>query len=342
MKYNKKLEFANYTCRFGESLRLLDLFEEVVFPSFEELKHIRKIADRSEYFFLDTGLINIAKNGEMPIMAIAGKFVKNAKIKRDQVYRLGKGIVQDVKELETAPTALFVLLLDTHRLLYLKEVSGAPNLMTFYATSQKFLRECHKKYINNVYEQNSKDREKDDTVKKVTKKELVEKYPYPELRVTTLTDPTGLKEYINLFEKIDELKISLLLTNDEEINNDDFWKTIEKTNNRLGGKKASTRFTNRENGLNKDEVYVQSNSASELANSEIQINGLDTGGGILKGNNDDFQLSVDMPDVSRGVAQAASEMYQKFRDQVVAGNIKLPQISEATRNKILSIINVFL
>ncbi len=35
MSYMKKLEFANFTCKFGDRFKLLDLFEEIVYPSFK-------------------------------------------------------------------------------------------------------------------------------------------------------------------------------------------------------------------------------------------------------------------------------------------------------------------
>ncbi|ESS67486.1 hypothetical protein MGMO_164c00210 [Methyloglobulus morosus KoM1] len=50
MAHVKKLEFGNYTLNFGDKKVLLDLFEEVVMPSFIEMKYIRKLKDKGEYF----------------------------------------------------------------------------------------------------------------------------------------------------------------------------------------------------------------------------------------------------------------------------------------------------
>ncbi|MFQ2821098.1 hypothetical protein ACK3YN_19755 [Aeromonas caviae] len=60
MEFVKKLEFGNYTLNFGESKVLLDLFDQVVMPSFFEMKYIRKFKGNVEYFFLDTKLIILA------------------------------------------------------------------------------------------------------------------------------------------------------------------------------------------------------------------------------------------------------------------------------------------
>lgn len=50
MVFVKKLEFGNYTLRFGEEV-LLDYYDDIVFPSFLEMNHIRKFGDKSEFFF---------------------------------------------------------------------------------------------------------------------------------------------------------------------------------------------------------------------------------------------------------------------------------------------------
>lgn len=51
VNFIKKLEFGNYTLNFGENKVLLDLFNEVVMPSFIEMKHVRRLKEKGEYFF---------------------------------------------------------------------------------------------------------------------------------------------------------------------------------------------------------------------------------------------------------------------------------------------------
>ena len=40
MPFQKKLEFGNYTLNFGGEKVLLDLFEQIVMPSFHETAHL--------------------------------------------------------------------------------------------------------------------------------------------------------------------------------------------------------------------------------------------------------------------------------------------------------------
>jgi len=44
----KRIEFGNYTLKFGEDKVLLDMFDDVVMPSFHEMRYIRKLKDKGE------------------------------------------------------------------------------------------------------------------------------------------------------------------------------------------------------------------------------------------------------------------------------------------------------
>ena len=50
MSFTKKVEFSNFTLKFGEKYVLLDMFEGVVWPSFSDEENLR-ISRDSQYFF---------------------------------------------------------------------------------------------------------------------------------------------------------------------------------------------------------------------------------------------------------------------------------------------------
>ena len=135
------------------------------------------------------------------------KIVRNTKLKREQIFREGSGIIEDHDELESAPTSLFVLILNNHRLIFVKEVPGAPDLSAIRATCSKFFRIEHKNYIHRIWELNNDKRQKDKSVKRLTKINLFQMYPYPDLRITPLTDPQELQQFIDKFSKIGRLGI---------------------------------------------------------------------------------------------------------------------------------------
>jgi hypothetical protein len=72
-EFSKRFEFGNYTLNFGDQKVLLDLLEEIVAPSFHEMKHIRTIKNRGQYFFIDTEIVNLGEEKEGPILGIAGR-----------------------------------------------------------------------------------------------------------------------------------------------------------------------------------------------------------------------------------------------------------------------------
>ncbi|WP_419243621.1 hypothetical protein ACN08P_02690 [Photobacterium leiognathi subsp. mandapamensis] len=233
MSFVKRLEFGNYTLKFGEKKVLLDMFDEIVMPSFLEMKYIRKLGDNSEYFFLDTELIILDDNAEEPVLGIAGRMVKNTKLKRDQIFKEGE-LVDDKDEMESAPSSTFLLILNNHRLILTREVAGAPTIQNFQSTSQYCLSQAYKDFINKEFDEADDAKKKNPDLERVTKKKLKEDTPSPLLRITPLPDKESLEDFIGRFEKINKLSIKLLPTNREEIDNDDFWAALDKGRENMG------------------------------------------------------------------------------------------------------------
>lgn len=340
MTQTKHVEFANFTCKFGEKLSMLDLFDKVILPSFEARKYKREIRD-SEYFIIDTCLIKREADDGTPYIGLSGKIVKNTKLKRDQIFREDKGIIEDHDELESAPTSMFVLILNNHRLIYVKEISGAPGIEAFKATCSKFIGLQHKWFINKLYEDHKSARKENQNLEPLSKKRLIQKFPYPNLRITPLTDKKGLKEFVAQFDKIDDLVIKLLPTNNEDINNDDFWNQLGDTREKMHSKNAVVTFSNRKDGLDSDEVFDQCKTASSMANSYIKLKGFGDHGGTLKGNNDDFNLSIDIDDLSKNVKVAGPGLIASFLHLFNTGTIQLPDMTEIISEKIQDIVNRF-
>ncbi|MDN5513574.1 hypothetical protein [Acinetobacter sp.] len=117
-----EFEVANFVCKFNEN-NLMDLFNEVVLPAFNR-DDKWKIANGT-FFFKDVSLINYQANNEM-YYALAGKFIRNTLLKRQQYHNEVTGeLIQDEQSLPSSPSAFFVLILNNHRLIYLKETKHA-------------------------------------------------------------------------------------------------------------------------------------------------------------------------------------------------------------------------
>jgi len=207
MAFTKRLEFGNYTLTFGDKKVMLDLFEEIVAPTFSPQKYSRKIEGKGEYFFLESKTTIITDNSGQKHPAIIGKIVKNTKIKREQIFQ-NNNIILDKKELETAPTSIFVLLLENHRLIFCREVSGAPSIQNFASTSLNFLQKRHEEFIKQKLEEAQPSAESPPP--RGTKANLVREYPHPKLRITPLSDRQSLEDFIDRFKTIDQITIKLL------------------------------------------------------------------------------------------------------------------------------------
>jgi len=334
MDFVKKLEFGNYTLKFGDDV-LLDYIDEIVMPSFYEMNYVRSIENKSDYFFINTELVVVDENVSPPVLGIQGRIVKNTMLIRDQIIE-GNKIVEDHEELETAPSSFFLLLLNNHRLIFCKEVSGAPTIENFKSTSQYCLTHRYRDYIDELYDESQKRREQDSDAPWITKKQLRIEIPSPKLRITTLTDKKSLEEYIDLFEKINVMSINMLPTNAEEIDNDDFWNAVDQRRNQLNSKQAAVRFSNTEEGLNSHEVLEQLSAATELANSKFKVYGFDDNGDTMKGSNDDFILTTEVPDLPKDTDEATEESYEKFTELVTDGRITLPRKVSPKTSRIIA------
>ncbi|AVD62415.1 MULTISPECIES: hypothetical protein [Serratia] len=334
MEFVKKLEFGNYTLKFGDAV-LLDYIDEIVMPSFFEMNYIRSIENKSDYFFINTEMVVVDGDSTPPVLGVQGRIVKNTTLTRDQVFE-GNRIIEDHEELETAPSSFFLLLLNNHRLIFCKEVSGAPTIENFKSTSQYCLTQRYKEYIDELHEESQERRKTDPDAPWITKKQLRLDIPSPKLRITTLTDQKSLEEYIDLFEKINVVSINMLPTNAEEIDNDDFWNAVDQRRNQLNSKQAAVRFSNTEDGLNSHEVLEQLSAATELANSKFKVHGLDDNGDIMRGSNDNFILTTEVADFPTDTNDATEEGYEKFSELVADGRITLPARTSARTNGIIA------
>ncbi len=327
--FNKKIEVANFVCKFGEEQVLLDRLEDVIWPAMQSLKHVREIKAGS-LFFVDTELV-LTRVGDKEIPVLVGRFVKNTTLKRDQIFREA-GLIQDHEELETAPSAIFVLILENHRLLYIKEVPGAPSLGVFASTCTSIFSAEHKQFLSRLKEESRERHAINQEEPVLSLKALVEAYPYPRVRITPMTDRGGLEEFIGKFDRISKLAIKLLPTNHEDINNDDFWKRYEEVGGALEATPQAI-FTEKEGkGIKPEEVVVQATAATSAGNAGIKISGVGADGEILRGNNEDFSVTMSMEEVPEDLKDVAVAAVEKFDSACNEGLIEKPVVRDAIKH----------
>lgn len=137
MPYKPHVEFANFTCKFGPYLNLVNLLEEVVIPAMTDTAQVRATS-RADYVIEDATLMNLG-DGEDRRLCIVGRFVKDTTYERTHIRESGK-VKRSERKMSAALLSLFVLVLDTHKLIFLHETRDAPGLQAFESTIEYFLR----------------------------------------------------------------------------------------------------------------------------------------------------------------------------------------------------------
>ena len=184
-------------------------------------------------------------------------------------------------------------------------------------------------------------KEKNPELKRVTKKQLYIDIPFPALRITPLSDKQSLRDFVARLNHIDKVTIKLLPTNREEIDNDDFWSDFGRRREEMNSSSAKVEFTNTKDGLDNASVLKQTSSASNLGNSEVKFKGYDDQGDTINGTNEDFNLSVELDELSRNAKRAGEQKYSTFKHLIEKNVIAMPQILDEVTNKVKSIFGRF-
>ena len=185
-----EVEVANFVCRFGD-LVLLDLLDEVVLPAFTSDAHRKQ--KETDYFFMNQEFRYLEKN-DVSSLALCCRLVKNTMIRRHQIYSREEGIIPDEKALESAPSAVAILLLQSHRLLYVREVPSAPSMTQFGSTFAHFMKPQVMAYRDAVFQQRKKNN------KSLKKRLINHEIPFPDLSIVPVVSSESLKDFMNRFK----------------------------------------------------------------------------------------------------------------------------------------------
>lgn len=328
MSSGKQVSFANFICKFGDHKNLLDVAEEIVIPAFVDCD---KFAPRSysgtSYFFYETELINLGSR-RRPMLVIAGRFIKDTTLQSEQIFAQGHGLVRRKRSLDSAPSAIFVLVLNTHKLIYCPETTHYPSLSSFRRTAYNYINQQQKKFIGEEYERRVAIREQameagDETLERVTKRKLWDEYPISTLDVVPIPSALSLAEFVERYKQLSTVTLKVLQTN-SELDNSKLLKAIRATGSQLGAKNSQITHSAGDKGaLDVAEAITQLNAVALDGNVEVKLSGKDASGNKLVGNNDEFRLRVQADIVSRNVPEAALQLNNVLTQQIKRSNIAI-------------------
>lgn len=335
MSRPRNIEFGNFICKFGDK-DLLDFYNEVVYPAFFD-ERISRNYIKSKYFFKDVKLVFLGRHDEEDYIGIAGTLVNDTEIKRYQYYdETGSGIVQDEQALSSAPTSKFLLILNNHRLVYMKEVPGAPTMAQFRTTAETFLKKKNMAFINHLHAQalaiaNATGKKRS----KPTKAELCEMYPMPIVTLNPLPCSDEIGVFIDRFATLNDIEVIFTKRNSEN-DNDGLFVDIQDVQGKVGSERSTLKHHSSE-GLNIEAAKRHVRSAAKQGNQFIKLTGKNAGGDILKGNNEDFQLKKEAGYIGTTTESAARSFFRSFIELVSTSAISIPVTHDRVRVKINAI-----
>ena len=323
MKTEYFYELANFVCKFNKH-NLMDLYDEVVLPAFtgEDVWKVK----RGKFFFTDVEVVELDNEDERTV-AIAGRFVRDTVLRRKQRYdRNTKSLIQDEKTLQSSPSSIFVLILNNHRLIYLKETPHAPTVEMFRETCYTFLSRKTRDHAKQL---------SDDQ-----KRSFITEYGLPDLRITPFTSEEGLTNFIRQFSVLQTVKITLKTRNNDDIDNADLIDSLHDISESLGSSSTQLSYHNKEEGLDQDKMIEQIKDTTKHTNQLVQLSGLSQENTILKGDNTNFKIVKSITDINLSdIKKAANKLFEKVKDLKANNTIKLPSTEKAVKQKI-DMINI--
>ena len=313
MSKKNELEFANFILKFGQERNLLDFAEEIVIPAF--LSDLERAYGETRHFFHSVEILNLG-NEESPILCIAGRYIKTTVLKTEQVFdEVNDELIKNDGSLRTSPSAVFILILNNHRLIYLSETAYAPNLIAFQTTVKKFIREKYQDFINQL-----------SLLGEIPKGQLYREYD-PTLEIVSLTNEESMREFIDQYDLLKKVEIKLLTPN-SDIDNNEFLREARKFKDEAVSNITTITHHNGKDGLSKGGVTRQIESALSQGNSKVSLRGTDRQGNKLEGSNENFKVKSQLANLPKTVSGIANGGYEIFQSLLTQGTIRIGESQE--------------
>ena len=340
MSNGHPVHFANFICHVGDA-ELADVLREIVIPAFET-KSARAFRD-VRYLLHQVVVTNLPMPEGSDAPAIIGSLIKDMVVRSEQQFDPTTGqLLKAKQQMHTSPSSMFVLLLDSHKLIYCHETPNAPGLDAFKSTISSFLSHARENLIREFYDDAraiDDGREAIDTAllykfspKAMGESETVDGLrqpplvllsalvPHPSLEVVPLSNDESLREFVKRFKVLDHASVRLLRRN-SEIDNDEFFEQVRNKGDDAGAEVSTITYKNK-SGLTKNHVISQLESAL-TGNAEVQLSGKDEANVRIRGTNEEFKAVAKLNDVPPSIKSAANVLLGLFNEYVRKGLVKI-------------------
>lgn len=307
MSSSKRLEFGNFVCRFGDSSVLVDRISDVVLPAF--LNGYEKKYRKTRIFLHEVRVRKL----ESGYHAVAGRIVKDTELVRETLYDEESGkLKRSLRTLRSSPTSFFMLILESHRLLYVKEHAGAPTMDQFRSTMQRFLLNAYLQTASSSGKRSKADEP-------------------PELSILPIMSGDSVKKFIARFETIKRLRVGIAPVNNEP-DLKPAVRYLRKSRENLRSTDSYVVHANKA-GLDKDAVEDEV-SAVKKGIGTARIEGLDKNGVKLKGDQRNFGLVVPTDELPERTDDAVNQVMRQVSSLIETDSIKNFDVSSSTENRV--------
>ena len=257
---------------------------------------------------------------------IAGHFVKNAVLTREQVFK-NEELIPDHAEIETSPSAFFVLFLADHRVAYAPETKLAPSLKNFEAAISLFVKRSFKDFEDEVYYRKKAE------LQKYTRKSFYEEHDAPTISVVPQASKQDIADYLDRFKVINKITIHVIKRN-QDIDGENIFEQLLEQTTPMEPISAKYEVRGGKEGLDIEETKDFVADTTEGGYEDVAIQGKDASGTTLNGTNDTFKLTVStkLPETAEGKVDKLSRIYDKQKE---TGNIKVGSRSRENTSRVL-------
>tara|TARA_R110001583_G_scaffold194778_2_gene366962 strand:+ start:1535 stop:2575 length:1041 start_codon:yes stop_codon:yes gene_type:complete len=335
---NLNVEFANFVFHLGNN-DLLDNFIQFVHPAF--FNNYKRKFNETTYFFHNCRMFDVPFK-DTTRHFLYGRLVKDYLLHQEQLIE-GENLVPVDNVYPNAPSSMFILCLENHRLFYIKEHKDAPPLETFRATVLNFVKQRRDDVINELIKDNEKLRkERGDSIGKVTKTALKITYPEPKLNIFPMSSDASIREFVNGLKTVRLLKFDIFKPNNEA-NLNDIFDGLRDVSDDLGTTVSTVTYTKKGNTTLDHESVTQKVIEASLDNNvEYKIEGRNHNNDKITGTNEEFRLRVPLEEKLDTPRSTALVIYQKFQELVRDGLVRFPEEGETNsiKDKVKGIVNL--
>lgn len=171
---------------------------------------------------------------------------------------------------------------------------------------------------------------------KESKRDFLLDFGLPSVRITPLTSDVRLAEFIKSYKKLETVKVTLKIRNDE---NDyaGFIDELQERSAAANSQSTNLLYENKDKGLNKDVITQQLSDLTQQGNQAVRLVGLSENDEVLKGDNENFKIIQSINGIDlKNISATAKSLIKRFSNLIEKKQITVPKTKDSVIQKLTS------